>query len=290
MKLLDKFKNMFTEPTNDIAEEDDIIVEQIQKDVTHVPIEAPNKKNNKYEEDKIVEKFKFEENEKKEQKPIFFDEEDFNSLNFKTEQRKEQSRNDLFTDEIKKEEKKTKEENLKSHESVKKEMKTYNEPVSKEEKKIFKPTPIISPVYGILDKNYHKEDIVSRVEPKKEKESVEPTVDTIRNKAYGTLEDELENTLFGSNSILFKNNFKDTEEEEKVLENIEVNELNEDVLSDLTDDIGKELDELLVKKEKYSDENIEEEIKENIKNDNNLNEEDLLGFIDSTLYKKGDEE
>ena len=44
-------------------------------------------------------------------------------------------------------------------------------------------------------------------------------------------------------------------------------------------------DELLIKKEKYSD----EELKKNIKNDENLDEEDLLGFIDSTLYKDGDE-
>ena len=33
---------------------------------------------------------------------------------------------------------------------------------AKSEEKKFKPTPIISPVYGILDKNYHKEDIVNK--------------------------------------------------------------------------------------------------------------------------------
>ena len=31
-----------------------------------------------------------------------------------------------------------------------------------EEKKSFKPSLIISPVYGVLDKNYHKEDITSK--------------------------------------------------------------------------------------------------------------------------------
>lgn len=71
----------------------------------------------------------------------------------------------------------------------------------------FKPTPIISPVYGILDKNYHKEDIVSKND--REYKSVDGlSVDSIREKAYGTLEDELENTLFGSNSILFKDENK----------------------------------------------------------------------------------
>ena len=54
------------------------------------------------------------------------------------------------------------------------------------------------------------------------------------------------------------------------------------MLSDLTDDISKKLDELIEKKEKYSDNNE--------KKDSSLDDEDLLGFIDSTLYKNGDEE
>ena len=80
-------------------------------------------------------------------------------------------------------------------------MYTGNVVLEKEEKKMFKPTPIISPVYGILDKNYHKEDIVNRAEVK-DTPSKENPIDVVRDKAYGSLEDELENTLFG-NSILF---------------------------------------------------------------------------------------
>ena len=77
-----------------------------------------------------------------------------------------------------------------------------NSVVDLQEKKVFKPTPIISPVYGILDKNYHKEDIVSRDEVIARKESnVESSIDLVRNKAYGTLEDELEDTL---NSMINK--------------------------------------------------------------------------------------
>ena len=71
---------------------------------------------------------------------------------------------------------------------------SYNVPVhpygtyeKKEEKSYFRPSPIISPIYGILDKNYKKEDV-------KEKREVHLTssysrnslnVDDIRNKAYG---------------------------------------------------------------------------------------------------------
>ena len=111
-----------------------------------------------------------------------------------------------------------------------------------------------------------------------EKSVNESSIDAIRNKAYGTLEDELENTLFGSNSILFK---KDDETEK-----VEINEVSDDVLSDLTDDISKELDELLIKKERYI-----EELDDKVElPSTDISDDDLLGFIDSTLYKEGDEE
>ena len=63
----------------------------------------------------------------------------------------------------------------------------------KTEKKKFTPTPIISPVYGVLDQNYKKEDVI--VKDEKPKEPVEPTLDMVRKKAFGSLEDDLEKTL-----------------------------------------------------------------------------------------------
>lgn len=67
---------------------------------------------------------------------------------------------------------------------------------------VFKPSPVISPVYGILDKNYKKDEIVER---KDSASNYRPTknemnYDYVRRKAYGTLEDELENTLSRINS------------------------------------------------------------------------------------------
>lgn len=247
MGFFDKVKNMFTEE----VEEDDVKVEQIKKEVTQVSIKSP--KIEKVEED---DSFSFRVEESK-PVPVFFDDNDFQDLNLTP----------------KKEEEKP----------VVKEKELYNNKINTEkkveEKKVFKPTPIISPVYGVLDKNYHKEDIVSRTDYKSTPvNSSEVSIDSIRNKAYGTLEDELENTLFGRNSILFK-------QDEDELENIEISEISDDALTSLTDDISKELDELLIKKEKYS----EEEIQNNIKNDDNLDEDDLLGFIDSTLYKESEE-
>lgn len=258
MGFLEKVKNMFTEEV-----EEDVKIKKVKNEVTKIEIESPAKK----EDDKLFENFRFKEENTQ---PIFFDESDFNDLNFadkKEEPIKEEKKNKekINYDEVK--------EETRTSFYEKKDKKEIKEEI-KEEKKNFKPTPIISPVYGILDKNYHKEDIVSKADVINNQK--EPNVDSIRNKAYGTLEDELENTLFGSNSILFKKN--NTEE------NNNKKELDDTLLTDLTDDIGKELDEILIKKEKY----IDDSDKKSSTYDEN--DEDLLGFIDSTLYKSGDEE
>ena len=47
------------------------------------------------------------------------------------------------------------------------------------ERKKFKPSPIISPVYGILDRDYVKSDILQRRDPDK------VDIQTVRNKAFG---------------------------------------------------------------------------------------------------------
>lgn len=256
MGLFDKIKNMFTEE----VEDDDVKVEKIKKEVTHVAIESPKIEQEKEYEDEmeapVIEPLH-------ESKPIFFDDNDFRDLNLtgkpKHESKTEVEEKELYGSKI-----------------------TEDNEI-KEEKKIFKPTPIISPVYGILDKNYHKEDIVSRNESKNENIAKESPIDSIRNKAYGTLEDELENTLFGSNSILFK------KEESSNDKQLEIKEVDDEALTDLTDDISKELDELLVKKEKQIEEIEKNKSEEQIKKEDTVEDEDLLGFIDSTLYKDGDE-
>ena len=60
----------------------------------------------------------------------------------------------------------------------------------KEDKGGFKPSPIISPIYGVLDKNYRKEDVVQkkdvRLSVHSSRENVD--VDDVRNKALGVHE------------------------------------------------------------------------------------------------------
>lgn len=82
--------------------------------------------------------------------------------------------------------------------------KEVQKPVEVEQPKVFKPSPVISPIYGILDKDYRKEEIVAK---SKEKERVvasndsATTYDSVRKKAYGTLEDDLEDTLNKMNKL-----------------------------------------------------------------------------------------
>jgi len=63
----------------------------------------------------------------------------------------------------------------------------------KEEKPYFRPSPIISPIYGILDKNYKKEDVREKREVHISSYSRNNvSVDDIRNKAYGSNKNEVE--------------------------------------------------------------------------------------------------
>ena len=58
----------------------------------------------------------------------------------------------------------------------------------REEQKTFKPSPIISPIYGILNKNYTKDEIMTKSEVRlSQASSVKADVDIIREKAYGEL-------------------------------------------------------------------------------------------------------
>ena len=89
----------------------------------------------------------------------------------------------------------------------------------KEEKKRFRPSPVISPVYGILDKNYTVDDVVD-VDKTKEF-SLDKKIldfDTVRNRAYRDLDDELEKTM--NNDIFYNLD----EEEPKVEEELQVEE------------------------------------------------------------------
>lgn len=115
--------------------------------------------------------------------------------------------------------------NIKMHE--------YGAMSKKEEKTIFKPSPIISPVYGVLDKNYRKEDVVSKKDSpfRSSYERTNVSVDDVRKKAYGTLSDDLVDDM------------------DKELENtMPIPKIDEDFNEDTVVDLSKEEDKPEVKK------------------------------------------
>lgn len=67
----------------------------------------------------------------------------------------------------------------------------------KEDRTHFKPSPIISPIYGILDKNYKKEDVVTKREVRLVSSYAREnlSVDDVRKKAYGSLSDDIAKNL-----------------------------------------------------------------------------------------------
>ena len=108
---------------------------------------------------------------------------------------------------------------------------SYNVPVHQygtyerhEERTYFKPSPIISPIYGILDKNYKKEDVKEKSEVTLSYSRGKVSVDDIRNKAYG-------------------------KEEEKVTEDIKLDDETEEednLMVDLSDRAKPEVKEITV--------------------------------------------
>lgn len=256
MGLFDKVKNMFTE---EVEEEEEVKVEQIKKEVTHVPIESPSA----VKTEPVVEV------EEKGKNAVFFADRDFEDL-VKPRHVQPQDRSDEYF---------SKEELSKMYGT--------NAPKEKKkepEEKVFKPTPIISPVYGILDKNYHKDDIVERKEISY-KPVASTNVDTVRNKAYGTLEDQLKDEVLKPKND--KNVEIDLFEElanEKATLLFDDDTTKKSISQDeLTMDLTKELDNLLQKKQtSINSISSREEKNKNIANS------DLYNLID-TMYEEGND-
>ena len=150
----------------------------------------------------------------------------------------------------------------------------YNKPLaSKEEPKKFRPSPVISPVYGVLGENYKKEDIL----PRASSEGTLPKimdVDNVRKKAFGILEQNMD-----TNEVL--QDFKG--DSEIPLEKIDEN-LDEDIMGKTIkidgDDVKNELD----KKEKIDS----SDTKASVKKDDEALEKDLFNLIDSMYETRED--
>ena len=143
---------------------------------------------------------------------------------------------------------------------------------AREEKKRFKPSPVISPVYGILDKDYKAEDIV---EAEKGSGGVILTnkdldVESVRAKAFGKLKkdnlDEEKPVIVRETYDIKKENKEENKKEEVKIDDVIISD--EPIIDDaskLMEERTKTIDELL---KDASDEVIEVE-------DNNEKDIDL---------------
>ncbi len=100
----------------------------------------------------------------------------------------------------------------------------------KEDKTYFQPSPIISPIYGILDKNYKKEDVVSKREVRLTSSYSHDniSVDDVRRKAFGTISDDLQSIVDGETEININSRYSDNKLE-----------VQENLLVDLSNDNEK---------------------------------------------------
>ena len=247
MGLLDKMKNLFTEEVEvEVEEPKKERKKEIKKEIKPkediqkevIQVEIPSPAIPK--EEPVEEK-------KEEYKFPFFDDNDFDTIDVR--KRREEKK------EIKE---------------------VYNPP--KEEKKVFKPSPIISPVYGFLDKNYQKEEIIKK---KNDYNPRQATVDEIRDRAFGSLESDIETTLFGENRVLF-----DEEKKEDVLEKDIKTEAKEEYEENITEEkprheITKQEDDLtdLLEAEMAKTEKQEK------KKPRKISDKELFNLIDS-MYEK----
>ena len=140
----------------------------------------------------------------------------------------------------------------------------------------FKPSLVISPVYGVLDKNYKKEDIVIK---KEEKKAIE--LDDVRKKAFGTLEESL---LEEKES---KVKFDSDEHMDKLLENAITDTIPvpDDIIEEEpAKEVKEEIRETVPKRGKA----LKEDIPETVSKEEPV-EDDLFDLIDS-MYEDQEEE
>ena len=170
-------------------------------------------------------------------------------------------------------------------------IKIDNPSISTDAPKVFKPTPVISPIWGVMNKDYKVEDIKDKtISNEKQLSSAVTSYDTVRRKAYGTLEDDLEDTLNSMNKITTDTINKEINKVDKDVDLLEQKTTKIEALiskiEEETENMDKDLSigEL---EDKAELENFDDDTKDDTVSDNTL-EHDLFNLIDSMYDDKED--
>lgn len=166
------------------------------------------------------------------------------------------------------------------------------------ERKKFKPSPIISPVYGILNEDYKPEDIKDKKLDNKDKAI---DFNSVRKKAFGEIPKE-EPTSYYEETVTVKLKENEEEKKQKVKTIDELLEDTSDVVVDLNDDVDtenvkKNIPEEVVEPEVMDYESVdkdledlkpkhEEKLSEHV--DDDTLENDLFDLIDSMYDNRED--
>lgn len=224
MGFMDKLKNIFFEEEEDEEVVEESKKEKQEKEVVIKKVEIPKRnrveeyqtneeeideeinKNEKIPKEKVVKNTEVKKDNR--QQELIFDDEDFI-----LEQPKQVPKETSY---IKQETYKTREnkEVVKTESYYQKETPKYEYTKKEETKKVFTPSPIISPIYGILDKNYKKEEVKEKKEIRLSTRPTKMDFDSVRNKAFG----DLENDLFPSTPV--------SEEKKKEKEEVKTKNIN----------------------------------------------------------------
>lgn len=271
MGFLNKIKDLFIDE-EEIIEEQEIEVEK--KEEHKLPTFMREKiEKEEHEKQKVEEKKEEKQTEKvsdmelvknndKFRFPIQFEDKDFETTVY--------SRQNVIKKEIEKPKKVS-------------ELYTTKKDINDKPKK-FTASPIISPVYGVLDQNYKKEELKEKESNSyeiKRNSSKKVDFESVRKKAFGSLADDIQDNLMCENCELLK--------EVKRIEKLEA----DDLLYDLTEDKEvKETDKditIATAEENYYDfgvayEPVKEEIKEVEIEDHNDNNE-----IENIITKEPEE-
>lgn len=130
----------------------------------------------------------------------------------------------------------------------------------------FKATPIISPIYGVLDSHYSKEDIKIAKEEDAEVQRTSKNIDfdSVRKKAYGNLSDEMKEKLMCENCEYLKE-ARECKREKKKRDNLVYDILEEEPKSSKHDITLHEATENYydygVEYEKAKEPEVEEDVK-----------------------------
>lgn len=177
MKILDKVKTIFW----DNEDEDEEEIEESTK--------IQNKKKIKEEQNEVINERDLFKTETSFKFPVVFTEEDF-AKTIPPEKTVNSKTRFEYNNKV--------EQNIKAKDSKNEDV---NVNKKKEVVKTFKLSPAISPVYGVLDKNYKKEDIKTKETHMSRKKENEISFENIRRKAYGTLSDEIEKTMVDNKEL-----------------------------------------------------------------------------------------